>query len=83
MIGRLDAAKTALSGTGMDPLGVAGAKTPAQDVTYSYEGMMGSGTTTDLRADQFAPMLKKFNDTFKLATETPFTVDSKAEPKAP
>jgi len=83
MKGRLDSAKTALSGTGMDPLGVSGAKTPAQDVTYDYQGMMGSGATTDFRADQFAPMLKKFNDTFKLPTETPFTVDSKAEAKAP
>jgi hypothetical protein len=83
MKGRLDASKTALSGTGMDPLGVTGAKTPAQDVTYSYQGMMGSGTTSELRTDQFAPMLKKFNDTFKLATEQPFTVESKAEAKAP
>jgi hypothetical protein len=78
MKGRLDAAKTALSGTGMDPLGVPGAKTPAQDVTYSYQGLMGSGDTTVLRNDQFQPMADKFNSTLKLPTEQPFKPEAKA-----
>lgn len=77
MKGRLDAAKTALAGTGMDPLGVTGATTPAQDVTYSYQGMMGAGKTEALRADQFKGLIDKFNTTLKLATEQNFTPEMK------
>jgi len=76
MKGRLDTAKTALAGTGMDPLGVSGATTPAQDVTYSYEGMMGSGTTRAVRPDQFGPIVDGFNNTLKLATEQPFKAET-------
>jgi hypothetical protein len=58
---RLDASKTGLKGTGMDPLGVSGATSPAQDVTYSYQGLMGSNATAALRADQFQGLADAFN----------------------
>jgi hypothetical protein len=79
MKGRLDPSKTALAGTGMDPLGASGATTPAQDVTYSYQELMGSGANTELRNDQFQPMVDKFNATFKLATEQPFKPETKSK----
>ncbi|MFM7534531.1 MAG: hypothetical protein ACKO91_01875 [Acidimicrobiales bacterium] len=40
MKARLDAAKAATAGSGRDPLG-AGTPAPDQDVTYSYQGLMG------------------------------------------
>lgn len=75
MKGRLDSAKTALRGTGMNPLGVEGATTPAQDVTYSYQGLMGSGATTALRTDQFKTLVDNFNTQLKLATEQNFKAE--------
>jgi hypothetical protein len=63
---RLDASKTALAGTGMDPLGVSGGTAPAQDVTYSYQGLMGSNASADVRADQFQGLADAFNS--KLAS---------------
>lgn len=56
----LDADKAATKGTGRDPLG-SGVAAPAQDVTYSYQGMMGSNATRALRPDQFRPLVNKFN----------------------
>jgi hypothetical protein len=72
---RLDNAKTALSGTSMDPLGVEGGTTPAQDVTYSYQGMMGSGKNTEIRADQFKLLVDNFNSNLKKATEQNFKAE--------
>jgi hypothetical protein len=74
---RLDTAKTALAGTGQDPLGVAGATTPAQDVTYSYQGLMGSNKTTELRAEQFQPVVDGFNDKLKTFWEKKFGAEVK------
>lgn len=79
MKGRLDAAKTALAGTGMDPMGVTGGTTPAQDVTYSYQGLMGAGATTEMRPDQFQPMADKFNANLKYPTEQNFKPETKSE----
>jgi len=56
----LDADKAATKGTGRDPLG-SGVAAPAQDVTYSYQGMMGSNANRALRPDQFRPLVNKFN----------------------
>lgn len=74
---RLDTAKTALAGTGQDPLGVAGATTPAQDVTYSYQGLMGSNKTTDLRSDQFNELVANFNSKLKTFWEKDFKAEVK------
>jgi hypothetical protein len=75
MKSRLDAAKTALAGTSMDPLGVEGGSTPAQDVTYSYQGMMGSAKSTEIRADQFKLLIDNFNANLKKTTEQNFTAE--------
>jgi hypothetical protein len=75
MKGRLDASKAALKGTGMDPLGVTGATTPAQDVTYSYQGMMGAGKTGAMRPDQFQLIVDTFNTKLKLKTEQNFSAE--------
>jgi hypothetical protein len=56
----LDADKAGTKGTGRDPLG-SGVAAPDQDVTYSYQGMMGTNATRGLRPDQFQPMVNKFN----------------------
>ena len=56
----LDADKAATKGTGRDPLG-SGVAAPNQDVTYSYQGMMGSNASRTLRPDQFQPLVNKFN----------------------
>jgi len=76
MKSRLDSAKTALKGTGMDPLGTGGTS-PAQDVTYSYQGMMGSGKTTAMRPDQFQQIVDTFNDKLKYKTEQKFAAEVK------
>lgn len=76
MRARLDAAKAATAGSGRDPLG-AGAPAPAQDVTYSYQGLMGSSATTGMRADQFQPVVDQFNDKLKTFFETKFTAEVK------
>lgn len=49
-----------LLGPGRDPLGTGG-MAGNQEVTYSYQGMMGSNATRALRTDQFAIMLGHFN----------------------
>ena len=74
---RLDAAKTGLAGTGMDPLGVSGATTPAQDVTYSYQGLMGSNATGTIRVDQFAALAAAFNKKLKNMFEKDFKAEVK------
>ena len=77
MKARLDEAKRGLGGTGMDPLGVPGGKSPAQDVTYSYQGLMGSsrGGSKAMRVDQFHPMVGQFNTHLKKPTEADFKVE--------
>lgn len=76
MKARLDADKAATAGGGRDPLGKTGGTAPVQDVTYSYQGLMGSNATTAVRADQFAPMVKQFNDNLKTELEKPFTAET-------
>lgn len=76
MKARLDADKAATKGGGRDPLG-AGKAAPDQDVTYSYQGMMGSNNTRALRPDQFEPMVKQFNGRLKKLFEKPFTAEVK------
>lgn len=74
---KLDTAKAATAGSGRDPLG-AGKAAPDQDVTYSYQGLMGSNATTALRADQFQPVVDQFNSKLKGFFETkPFTAQVK------
>jgi hypothetical protein len=77
MKARLDADKAATKGTGRDPLGTPGGTAPDQDVTYSYQGLMGSNATTALRPDQFDPMVKQFNDRLTNLFEKPFAAETK------
>jgi hypothetical protein len=74
---RLDTSKTALAGTGMDPLGVSGGTSPAQDVTYSYQGLMGSNASGAIRADQFASLAASFNKKLKKFFERDFKAEVK------
>ena len=60
MKARLDADKTASAGGGRDPVGT-GKAAPDQDVTYSYQGLMGSHGTMAIREDQLNPLVKQFN----------------------
>ena len=53
--------KAAAAGGGRSPLG-AGKAAPDQHVTYSVQSLMGSSKDTSIRADQFNPMVKQFND---------------------
>ena len=53
------------------------ARHPAQDVTYSYQGLMGSNATTALRPDQFGPMVNQFNDKLTTMFEKKFTAEVK------
>jgi hypothetical protein len=73
---RLDADKAATAGGGRDPLG-AGRAAPDQDVTYSYQGMMGSNITRAIRADEFEPLVKQFNDKLSKTWERDFKVEVK------
>lgn len=73
---RLDIDKQRTAGTGRDPLG-AGVTAADQDVTYSAQGLMGSNQSTDVRADQFRPMVNQFNEHFKGFWEQPFTVETR------
>jgi hypothetical protein len=73
---RLDADKTATAGGGRDPLG-AGKTAPDQDVTYSYQGMMGSNATRAIRTDQLEPLVKQFNDKLSTTFERDFKVEVK------
>ncbi|HET7487330.1 MAG TPA: hypothetical protein VFJ85_05330 [Acidimicrobiales bacterium] len=74
MKARLDAAKAATAGSGRDPLG-SGQAAPAQDVTYSYQGLMGSNRSAALRADQFQPLVAQFNSKLKTFWEKAFRAD--------
>jgi hypothetical protein len=76
MKARLDANKTASAGGGRDPLGT-GKPAPAQDVTYSYQGLMGTHGTMAVRADQFAPIVNQFNDKLTTFFEKDFTAEVK------
>jgi hypothetical protein len=38
-----------------------GKAAPDQDVTYSYQGLMGSHGNMQIREDQLAPLVKQFN----------------------
>jgi hypothetical protein len=77
MKARLDADKAATAGGGRDPLGPKGATAADQDVTYSYQGLMGSNATTALRPDQFGPMVQQFNDRLSTTFEKKFTAEVK------
>lgn len=77
MKGRLDAAKAATKDTGRDPLGKEGGTAPAQDVTYSYQGLMGSNASAEVRADQFAKLVTGFNQKLKTFFERSFTAEVK------
>ncbi|HEY7937370.1 MAG TPA: hypothetical protein VID26_09625 [Candidatus Limnocylindrales bacterium] len=79
----LDKEKAATAGTGRDPLGAGNKKKVAdQDVTYDYQGLMGS-TPKDspdekaLRPDQFNPIVAHFNHDLLASGETPFTAEVK------
>ena len=76
MKARLDADKTASAGGGRDPIG---AKKPApdQDVTYSYQGLMGSSGNLKIREDQLAPLVKQFNSHCTTFWEKAFTAEVK------
>jgi hypothetical protein len=73
---RLDANKTASAGGGRDPVG-AGKPAPDQDVTYSYQGLMGTHGTMAVRADQFAPMVRQFNNELTTFFEKDFSAEVK------
>src|SRR3954452_22287104 len=79
---RLDASKTALSGTGMDPLGVSGGTSPAQDVTYSYQGLMGSNASAEVRGDQFQGLADAFNSKLASIWEKKFQPEVKYVPES-
>jgi hypothetical protein len=76
MKAKLDANKAAVAGTpGLDPLTTGSA--PAQDVTYSYAGLMGSSASTALRNDQFKPVVDIFNTKLRNPGEQKFTASVK------
>ena len=70
----LDADKTASAGGGRSPLG-AGKAAPDQNVTYSVQSLMGSSKDTSIRADQFNPMVKQFNNRLTTTFEKDFTAE--------
>jgi hypothetical protein len=72
----LDADKAASAGGGHTPLGT-GKAAPDQNVTYSVQSLMGSSKNTAIRADQFNPMVKQFNDKLKKMFEKTFTAEVK------
>jgi hypothetical protein len=77
MKARLDADKTATPAGVRDPLGAKGGTAGDQDVTYSYQGLMGTNATTALRPDQFNPMVRQFNDRLTTMFEKPFSGETK------
>ena len=77
MKARLDADKAATAGGGRDPLAKTGGTAAAQDVTYSYQGLMGSNAKTTLRPDQFGPMVEQFNSKLSTTFEKKFTAEVK------
>lgn len=74
---RLEADKAATKDTGRHPLAAAGSTAPDQDVTYSYQGLMGSNKTTAIRADQFARLVGHFNKNLRTLFEKPFKAEVK------
>jgi hypothetical protein len=76
MKARLDADKTATVGGGRDPVGT-GKAAPDQDVTYNYQGLMGSHGTMAIREDQLIPLLKQFNLRCLNLWEKPFKAEVK------
>ncbi len=76
MKARLDADKTASAGGGRDPVG-SGKAAPDQDVTYSYQGLMGSHGNMQFRTDQLAPLIKQFNKKCATLWEKDFRVEVK------
>ena len=76
MKAQLDADKAAAAGGGHTPLGT-GKAAPDQNVTYSVQSLMGSSKNTSIRADQFNPMVKQFNDKLKTLFEKSFTAEVK------
>ena len=76
MKAQLDADKAASAGGGHTPLGT-GKAAPDQNVTYSVQSLMGSSKNTAIRADQFNPMVKQFNDKLKKMFEKTFTAEVK------
>lgn len=77
MKARLDADKAATKDTGRHPLAAEGSTAPDQDVTYSYQGLMGSNKSTAVRADQFARLVGHFNKHLKTLFEKPFKAEVK------
>ena len=77
MKARLDADKAATAGGGRDPLAKTGGTAAAQDVTYSYQGLMGTNAKTTLRPDQFGPMVEQFNSKLSTTFEKKFTAEVK------
>lgn len=76
MKAQLDADKAAAAGGGRSPLG-AGKAAPDQKVTYSVQSLMGASANNELRADQFGPMVKQFNDKLTKLFEKSFTAEVK------
>jgi hypothetical protein len=76
MKARLDADKTASAGGGRDPVGT-GKAAPDQDVTYSYQGLMGTHANMSIRADQLTPLVKQFNSNCRNIWEKAFKVEVK------
>jgi hypothetical protein len=76
MKAQLDADKAAAAGGGHTPLGT-GKAAPDQNVTYSVQSLMGSSKNTSIRADQFNPMVKQFNDKLRNMWEKKFSAEVK------
>jgi hypothetical protein len=76
MKAQLDADKAAAAGGGHTPLGT-GKAAPDQNVTYSVQSLMGSSKDTSIRADQFNPMVKQFNDKLTTLWEKKFSAEVK------
>jgi hypothetical protein len=76
MKARIDADNAAAAGGGRDPLGT-GKAAPDQDVTYSYQGLMGTHGTMKIREDQLAPLIKSFNAKCKNMWEKDFKAEVK------
>jgi hypothetical protein len=73
---QLDADKAAAAGGGHTPLGT-GKAAPDQNVTYSVQSLMGSSKDTSIRADQFNPLIKQFNDKLTTFWEKSFAAEVK------
>ncbi|HVL18113.1 MAG TPA: hypothetical protein VM387_08950, partial [Gemmatimonadales bacterium] len=76
MKAQLDADKAATAGGGRSPLG-AGKAAPDQNVTYTVQSLMGGSRDTSIRADQFNPMVRQFNNKLKNLWEKSFTAEVK------